>query len=115
MDDAKRLQKVLSRAGIEVSPEEFQNLLEGREAIRREMGFLERLWVPIDQWRGSSQERLLVWRWRTKMNAKAMFGLLEDDGIPAGSWLDLPNSKPPSRQRLWMQLLAARLFGRKEG
>lgn len=62
MNDAKRLQRVLSKERIEVSPEELKALLEARETLRQEMGLLGRLWNWLGMRRDSCR-RYISPRW----------------------------------------------------
>jgi hypothetical protein len=92
---------------------------EGAAAIEeewRQKPWWRRLGIRLSYIPSTCRERYGAWRWRTTTNLRAFFGLLEDEGVPAGSWMLSPKDKErgPSRERLWLQVLAGRLFGRRE-
>jgi hypothetical protein len=90
---------------------------EGAAAIEqewRQKPWWHRLGIRLSYIPGNCREACYVWRWRTTTNLKGLFGLLEDEGVPAGSWMHRPGQSV-SVGRLWLQVLAGRLFGRREG
>jgi hypothetical protein len=92
---------------------------EGAAAIEeewRQRPGCQRLWLRLGYWKADCREKLSAWRWRIATNLKGFFGLLQDEGVEAGSWMLSSKDKErgPSRERLWLQLLAGRLFGRRE-
>jgi hypothetical protein len=87
------------------------------EEEHRQRPLWERASLRADRWRSrwigeGARLRILGWLWRFRWNWNAMLGYFEDEGIPAGAWMNRPGQSA-SRGRLWLQVLAGRLFGRE--
>jgi hypothetical protein len=90
---------------------------EGAAALEEEWRQRPRcqgFWLRLGYWKADCRDRLSAWRWRIATNLKGFFGLLQDEGVEAGSWMHR-RGKSVSVGRLWLQLLAGRLVGRREG
>jgi hypothetical protein len=66
---------------------------EGADAIEKEWRqkpWWRRLGIRLSYIPSNCREACYVRYWRTKTNLRGFFGLLEDEGVPAGSWMRRP-------------------------